>query len=104
MPLVGPSNVDLAFGSILAHGDQASHLWKSFTCSNTAAGDAFIVAERETLKSFGRMAMTTHSTAMTATSPNKMYSNMDFSLPFCAVARGGVRLSFIVMCHGSPPD
>src|SRR3954470_22915244 len=30
-PLVGPSKVDLALGSILAHGDQASHLWKSFS-------------------------------------------------------------------------
>src|SRR5436190_3782463 len=30
-PLVGPSKVDFALGSILAQGDQASHLWKSFS-------------------------------------------------------------------------
>ena len=34
----GPSNVALALGSSFAQGDQASQLWKSFTCANTRSG------------------------------------------------------------------
>src|SRR5262245_54909614 len=36
-PASGPSKPILAAGSSLAQGDQASHLWKSFTCANTSA-------------------------------------------------------------------
>src|SRR5262245_9482123 len=56
-PDSGPSNRTLALGSNLIHGDQASHLWKSLTWANTVAGGAAIVAERETWKSVGRVAM-----------------------------------------------
>src|ERR1043165_1463310 len=69
LPLVAPSNVDLAFGSIFAQGDQASHLWKSFTWLKTAAGVADIVAERDTLNSDGRVAMKMASRARTTTMP-----------------------------------
>src|SRR3954471_21714566 len=39
-PPGGPSNVDFALGSILAQGDQASHLWKSLSWAKTAEGAA----------------------------------------------------------------
>ena len=45
-PEDGPSNVALALGSSLAHGDQASQLWKSLTSANTAAGGATTIVER----------------------------------------------------------
>src|SRR3954469_6997935 len=71
-PLVGPSNVDLALGSILAHGDQASHLWKSFSCAKTAAGEAAIAAERETVNSAGRVPMKMASRTMTTATPMRI--------------------------------
>src|SRR6266850_2241265 len=37
VPAAAPSKVFRAAGSSLAHGDHASHLWKSFTWANTAA-------------------------------------------------------------------
>src|SRR5258708_7402719 len=54
-PTDGPSNVLLAAGSNFAQGDQASHLCRSFTCANTMAGGADIVAMRVTLNSDGRV-------------------------------------------------
>ena len=35
-PAAGPANVLFAFGSSLAHGDQASHFLSSFTCGKTS--------------------------------------------------------------------
>ena len=46
VPAGAPSKVFRAAGSSLAHGDHASHLWKSFTWANTAAGGAAMVAVR----------------------------------------------------------
>src|SRR5262249_39258654 len=46
-----PSNVLFALGSSFAHGDQVSHLRKSRTLSNTFAGGAEIVVDRDTRKS-----------------------------------------------------
>src|SRR5262245_17499193 len=63
-PLCGPSNVILAFGSILAHGDHASHWCRSLTCGKIDSGDALMVAVRVTLNSLGRDAMKTTATAM----------------------------------------
>src|SRR5262249_22582742 len=45
-PAGAPSNVFLAAGSSFAHGDQASQLWKSLTCANTAGAGAAITALR----------------------------------------------------------
>src|SRR5690242_17382442 len=48
-PSDGPSKTLFAFGSSLAHGDQASHLCRSLTCGKTFVGGAFSIAERVTL-------------------------------------------------------
>src|SRR5215813_7169918 len=45
-PADGPSKVVFALGSSFAHGDHASHLWKSFTWAKTADAGAAIVADR----------------------------------------------------------
>ena len=58
----GPSNVALALGSSFAHGDQASQLWKSFTCANTRSGAAATAAVRETRNSSGCKATTMRKT------------------------------------------
>ncbi len=42
-PSGGPSKFTLACGSSFAHGDQASHLWKSLTWAKTSAWGAAIV-------------------------------------------------------------
>src|SRR3954454_18770118 len=75
-PLVGPSNVDFALGSILAQGDQASQLWKLFNCAKTADGDADIVLERVTVKAAGREAMKIARSAMTTAKPIKTLRSM----------------------------
>src|SRR5919201_329058 len=52
-PASGPSKVIFAAGSSLAHGDQASHLCRSFTCPNTASAGAAIAVVRSTRNSEG---------------------------------------------------
>src|SRR6185437_7371972 len=55
-PDSGPLKVLLAFGSIFAHGDQASHLRNVFTLSNTTSAGAAMRPVRATRKSDGRVA------------------------------------------------
>src|SRR5687767_10145217 len=91
-PAAGPSYDRFSAGSFFSHGDQARHLRKSFTCSNTASGGAPIVAER-TMRNFdGRIATTTRNSTTTTASPMRMILNMvtfSFWLPdfFCLRAR-----------------
>src|SRR5437867_163157 len=55
-------------GSSFPHGFHASHLWKSFTCANSAGAGAEMVALRTTPNSEGCSAtMTTNTTTMIAT-------------------------------------
>src|SRR5215467_1070437 len=65
LPLEAPSKEFLQLGSSLAQGDHASHLWKSLSWLKTAVGVAAMVAERDTLKSDGRVAMKIRRRAMT---------------------------------------
>src|SRR5207237_9347173 len=76
LPRAWPSDVDFASGSILAQGDQASHLWKSLTCANTADGGADMVAERVTLNVDGRVAMKMANSTTTTAIPMSMLRNM----------------------------
>src|SRR5687767_14702549 len=76
LPDEGSLKVFLAFGSSFAHGDQASHLRKSFTCRKMADGGAAIVAERLTAYSAGRIATTTANTTTTANSTSRILLNI----------------------------
>src|SRR5213594_1324557 len=67
VPDGAPSNVFLADGSSFAHGDHPAQLWKSFTCANTAATGAAIVALRVIRNSEGCRATTTATTPTTRT-------------------------------------
>ena len=53
-PVAGPSKEILAAGSTLAQGDQASHLWKSFTWAKTSAGVAAILVDLGDAKIAGK--------------------------------------------------
>src|SRR6267142_2007157 len=67
LPAGAPSNEFLAVGSSFAHGDQASQLWKSVTCANTAGAGGAMVARRSMRNSDGCIATSTASTPMTST-------------------------------------
>src|SRR6266576_961564 len=67
VPAGAPSNEFLTDGSSFAHGDQASQLWKSLTCANTAGAGAAMVALRWIRNSDGCITTTTASTATTST-------------------------------------
>src|SRR6185503_20766159 len=75
-PAGGPSKVFFAFGSSLAHGDQASHLRSSLTCGKTALGGAEIVADRVTRNCEGCIATTTRNTPITMASPIRILRNI----------------------------
>jgi hypothetical protein len=58
---------------------------------------ADIVAERETLKSDGRAAMTAHSTPTITTNPKNKYSRIDFQHLFAECGSGAAFfVSFVV--------
>ncbi len=75
--LLGPAVVPIlavltAFivGSIFAHGDHASHSWKSLTSGKTVCGGADMAADRVTRKSDGSKAtMATRASTSRATPP-----------------------------------
>ena len=48
VPAVGPSKLSLALGSSFAHGDQFSHLRRSFTWAKTSDGSAANAVDRAT--------------------------------------------------------
>src|ERR1700712_5285188 len=80
-PEFGPLKVLFVLGSILAHGDHASHLWKSFTFANTTSGGAAMRAARVYRKSDGRVATTTtNRTTMTESAIKIMFHIQYFSL------------------------
>src|SRR6185295_12416603 len=64
-------------GSIFAHGDQASHRWKSLTWANGADGGAAIVAERATANSGGWSATTIAKIARIATKPIRTFLRIE---------------------------
>ena len=78
-PERGPSNVALALGSSLAQGDQASQLWKSFTCANTRSGGAATAAVRATRYSLGCMATTMRKTTTSAANPRRIFLSIAFA-------------------------
>src|SRR6267154_914680 len=75
-PVGAPSYVCFMVGSSLAHGDQLSQLWKSFTCAKAAVGGACMVAERVMQKSAGRVATNATIAAMTTAIPIRMYQSI----------------------------
>src|SRR5215207_5507100 len=76
LPAGAPSWVCFIAGSSLAHGDQASHLWKSFTSAKTAGGGAEIFAARTTVNPAGWNATTTANTMSTAARPRRIFLSM----------------------------
>src|SRR5262249_1369574 len=66
-PAGAPSNEFFAAGSSFAHGDQASQLWKSLTCANTAGAGAAMVARRSMRNSDGGIATIAASTPTPST-------------------------------------
>ena len=58
--------------------DQASQLWKSFTCANTRSGAAATAAVRETRYSSGCKATTIRKTTTSAAKPRRIFLSMAF--------------------------
>src|SRR5215831_5212276 len=76
-PADGPSKVVFALGSSFAHGDHASHLWKSFTCAKTADAGAAIVAERAIRYSEGCSATNAANAATIAASAIRIFRTIE---------------------------
>src|SRR5262245_57013127 len=85
-------------GSIFCQGDQASQRWKSFTCANTCAGGAAMVADRTTRNSEGCIATMTRKPAITITNPSRIFLRME---PFLGVA-GASAMSISFMRERAP--
>ena len=68
-------------GSRFAYGDQASHLWKSFTWAKTTGAGAETVAARSTRNSDGRVATTTTSTTTIAATAIRILRTMMAPFP-----------------------
>ena len=80
-PADGPSKVVFALGSSFAHGDHASHLWKSFTCAKTSDAGAAIVAERAIRYSEGCRATNAANAATIEASAIRIFRTIE--PPFC---------------------
>src|SRR6516164_6522085 len=83
-PADGPSKVVFAWGSSFAHGDHASHLWKSFTCAKTSDAGAAIVADRAIRYSEGCSATNAANAATTAPSAIRIFRTIEtpFATPW----------------------
>src|SRR5688572_26638155 len=106
-PALAPVKVRFMFGSILSQGDHSPHRWKSFTIANAMSAGAWIVAERCTENSDGRVEMMPASATTATARPMRIFLIMGGSLygsglwsrggviwevPGCAQARGPMRL------------
>src|SRR5205085_1086811 len=80
VPAGGPSKEFFAAGSSFAQGDHASHLWRSFTWSNTAPGGAVMRAERVRRKSAGCRAATMRNTITRIAKVIRILMSMKFSV------------------------
>src|SRR5215471_8403621 len=82
-PADGPSKVVFALGSSFAHGDHASHLWKSFTWAKTADAGAAIVADRAIRYSEGCSATNAANAATIATTAIRIFRTIETPLWLC---------------------
>src|SRR5215470_9096682 len=88
-PSGAPSYVCFIAGSIFPHGFHASHLWKSFTCANTAGGGAEMLTLRTMRNSDGCMATSRINPITTTTSAIRMILSMRRS-PGCLCSLGAL--------------